>query len=221
METTSLLSRVINRSDVKPNVFVQISGVGYYPNTFTGKVMDESGDQGNDWLANLAAEWEDAGRVEGVRRVIVRPGVVLGREGGMIKQIFLPFYLGLGGRMGSGTQPMPWIHVKDLAGIVVHSVKNHEVEGVLNGVAPHMVTNNEFVKAFSGALGRPAIFPLPDFVWNFVFGEERAVMITKGQKVEPRRTLACGYKYLFPTIESACEEFSHLMYINTDPEPAK
>ena len=77
--------------------------------------------------------------LEGVKRAVLRPGVLLGREGGMIKQIFLPFYLGLGGRMGEGSQPMPWVHVKDLAGLVVHSVKNPQVEGVLNAVSPHML----------------------------------------------------------------------------------
>ena len=78
-------------------------------------------------------------------------GVVLGREGGMIK------YLGLGGRMGEGSQPMPWVHVKDLAGLVVHSVKNPQVEGVLNAVSPHTIYNQEFVNALAGALGRPCL----------------------------------------------------------------
>jgi len=217
VDTTSTLAKVINKSANKPEVFVQISGVGYYPNTFTGRMMDEEGERGNDWLADLAVEWEQAGEVvSDVRRVVVRPGVVLGREGGMIKQIFPPFFLGLGGRMGEGSQPMPWIHVKDVAGIVVHSVKNSHVEGVLNAVSPQIISNQEFVDTFARTLRRPAYFPLPDFVWNLVFGEERAVMITRGQKVVPRRTLESGYKFLFPTIESACKEFSHLVYTNTD-----
>ena len=75
-----------------------------------------------------------------------------------------------------------------------------------------MVKNQEFVDAFASALHRPAFFPLPDFVWNIVFGEERATMITKGQKVEPRRTLESGYQFKYPTIAKACEEFSVLSY---------
>jgi len=217
VETTAMLARAINRTNIKPEVFVQMSGVGYYPNTFTGKAMNEDGEKGTDWLSDLAEEWEEAGAgAAGVRRVVIRPGVVLGREGGMIQQIFPPFFLGLGGRMGEGSQPMPWVHVKDVAGIVVHAVKNTQVGGTLNAVSPHIITNQEFVDAFAGALGRPAFFPLPEFVWNFVFGEERAVMITKGQRVEPKRTLESGYRFLYPTIESACKEFSHLIYINSD-----
>merc|ERR1712241_774264 len=143
----------------------------------------------------------------GTRNVYLRSGVVLGRNGGMIKQIFLPLYLGGGGRMGSGEQNMPWIHVKDVSGIILHSIENDNVKGVLNGVAPQVISNQDFVNAFASSLYRPAFFPLPDFVWNLVFGEERATMITKGQKVEPKRTLETGYEFQFPNITKACEEF--------------
>ena len=84
--------------------------------------------------------------------------------------------------------------------------------GVLNAVAPQTITNQEFVDAFATALHRPAFFPLPDFVWNIVFGTERATMITRGQIVEPKRTLESGYQFQFPTIAKACEEFSVLSY---------
>ena len=152
----------------------------------------------------------------GVRNVFVRPAVVLGRQGGMIQQIFVPFFCGVGGRMGAGTQPMAWIHVKDLCGMIVHAVENDNVEGVLNGVAPQMITNQDFVNAFASALHRPAFFPLPDTVWNLVFGQERATMITKGQKVIPKRTLETGYTFRFPTISEACQEFAQLMYQDVD-----
>ena len=120
--------------------------------------------------------------------------------------------------MGTGTQNMPWIHVKDLSGIIVHAIENEKVEGVMNGVAPEIITNQEFVNSFASALNRPSFFPLPDFVWNNVFGEERATMITKGQKVMPKRTLESGYKFRFPTIAQACGEFSKLFYEDSDGE---
>ena len=78
------------------------------------------------------------------------------------------------------------------------------------------VTNQEFVNAFAGAMGRPAFFPLPEFVWNFVFGEERAAMITKGQLVVPKRTLESGFKFRFPTIQEAAQEFSTFPYMDSD-----
>jgi len=216
IETTKTLATAIKHAPEKPNVFVSMSGVGFYAPTKDG--CDESGSQGSDWLADLAGDWEDASRGcgDGVRLVILRPGVVLGRTGGMINQIFMPFFFGLGGRMGDGTQPFPWVHVKDLAGLIKYAVETEKMEGVYNAVAPQMITNQKFVDTFASSLNRPAFIPLPAFVWNFVFGEERAVMITEGQKIRPRRTLEAGYNFRFPTIETATAEFSKLLYFDED-----
>jgi len=215
LESTKQLAQAVQRSAKKPNVFVSVSGVGYYPPDRTA-VYDESGKKGDDWLAQLSVEWEAEAQASGIRTVILRPGVVLGRNGGLIQQIYLPFFLGVGGRMGEGGQPLPWIHVKDLAGIIKHSVQEESMQGVYNAVAPDMISNQQFVSAFAGALGRPALIPLPEFVWNFVFGEERAVMITKGQKVVPTRTLESGYKYRYPSIQEACAEFANFVYFDAD-----
>ena len=202
----------------RPKVFVQVTGIGYFPPRDDGFVYNEDStveESKRDFFSKLVVDWENAARLApdtGVRNVFLRPGVVLGRNGGMIKQIFLPFFLGTGGRMGSGEQPMAWIHVKDVCGIITHAIENEKVNGVLNAVAPEIITNQEFVDSFASALHRPAFFPLPDFVWNLVFGEERATMITKGQMVRPERTLESGYQFQFPNIAKACEEFSVLSY---------
>jgi len=218
IETTRTLASAIGRMPraTRPNVFVTVSGVGYYAPS--DAELDERAEAGTDWLAKLATDWEAATQDCGdnVRKVILRPGVVLGRTGGLIKQIYLPFFLGLGGRMGRGDQPFPWIHVKDLAGMIKFAVENERMDGVYNAVAPQIITNQNFVDAFAGALSRPAFFPLPDFVWNFVFGKERATMITEGNKVVPRRISEAGFKFKFPTIQAAAAEFSHLIYHNKD-----
>jgi uncharacterized protein (TIGR01777 family) len=205
-----------------PDVFVQITGVGIYPPGDNNIKYDENSvvepDAGG-YMSRLVMDWEDAARLPPqvpTRNVFIRSGVVLGRNGGMIKQIFLPFYFGGGGRMGSGEQNMPWIHVKDVSGIILHSIENKKIEGVLNGVAPEVITNQQFVNAFASALHRPAFFPLPDFVWNIVFGEERAAVITKGVTVFPERTQEVGYKFRYPDINEACKEFSALFYDDTD-----
>lgn len=135
-------------------------------------------------------------------------GVVLGRESGMIQQIYLPFFLGLGGRIGSGQQWFPWIHVQDIAGIFAYAIMNDHVTGILNGVAPQTATNLDFTKTFAGELWRPAVFPVPGFVFNWVYGEERAKVILEGQKVIPKRTLELGYKFVYPDLKSACHECS-------------
>ncbi|XP_037690624.1 epimerase family protein SDR39U1 isoform X3 [Choloepus didactylus] len=134
-------------------------------------------------------------------------GVVLGRGGGAISHMLLPFRLGLGGPIGSGHQFFPWIHIGDLAGILAHALEASHVQGVLNGVAPASTTTNaDFAQALGAALGRPAFIPLPSTVVQAIFGRERAIMLLEGQKVVPRRTLAAGYQYAFPVLGAALKE---------------
>eukprot|EP00088_Acartia_fossae_P065912 TRINITY_DN81414_c0_g1_i1.p1 TRINITY_DN81414_c0_g1~~TRINITY_DN81414_c0_g1_i1.p1 ORF type:complete len:139 (-),score=45.11 TRINITY_DN81414_c0_g1_i1:47-463(-) len=136
----------------------------------------------------------------------------------MIQQTILPFFFGLGGRMGSGDQVMPWIHVKDVAGLMVHCVNNDKCSGVFNTVAPEVITNNTFTQSYAGTLNRLAIFPVPGFVLNTIFGEERANMVLQSQTVVPKKALDTGYEFRFPTIKEACEEFAHLGYIDPDSD---
>ena len=222
VETNRTLARAIINSHEKPACFIHMSGVGFYPPDQTageeGRTEESEGGS-HDWLARLVVDWEAAAQLppsEPTRVVSLRAGVVLGRRGGMVQQILPPFYLGLGGRMGPGDQVMPWVHVKDVAGLMAHCVTNKDCAGVYNTVAPEVITNNTFVKAFAGELNRPAIFPLPEFVWRTIFGEERANMICQSQTVLPKRALQAGYNFAFPTIKDACEEFAHLSYVDPD-----
>ena len=134
----------------------------------------------------------------------------------MIQQTILPFFLGLGGKIASGKQYFPWIHVADIASIITFSIINEQVTGVLNGVAPEIATNEQFTKAFGSAFAikRPTILPIPGAVMNMVYGPERGKIILEGQKVIPKRTLELGYKFLFPDLKSACDEFARLSIVN-------
>ena len=126
-------------------------------------------------------------------------------DGGAISQMLLPFWLGLGGKISTGKQWFPWIHVDDVAGIICHAIENETVNGVLNATAPDYITNAEFTSAFAKQIRRPAIFTVPEFALNLVYGPERAQTLTTGAKVIPKRTLESGYKYLYPDIKSACQ----------------
>lgn len=217
VNTNNLLAKAISRSKVKPKAFVHMSGVGFYP---PGPgVQDEDSEGGkHDFLARLVTDWERAAQLPPeipTRVVSLRSGVVLGRNGGLVQQTILPFFLGLGGSMGSGSQIMPWIHVKDLASLISHCVLS-DCSGVYNAVAPQTVTNKQFVKAYAREMSRPAIIPLPEFVLKAVFGAERASIITQSQNVQPKRTLESGFNFTYPTIEEAAEEFAHLMYVDPD-----
>nr|CAG4644022.1 EOG090X07KR [Lepidurus arcticus] len=214
--TKSLAQAIINAKD-KPEVFVSMSGVGYYPPSETKEYTELSdGGQGN-FFAELCKDWEEASMLPkdiNARRAVIRSGVVLGREGGMIAQIFWPFFAGLGGKMGSGDQFFPWIHVEDLTRLILHAIEERDCEGVYNGVAPQVIRNSEFTNAFAKALWRPALFPLPELVLKAMFSPDRAEMITRGQKVIPQRTLVSGFTYKYPDIQSACQACNRAIYID-------
>jgi len=224
ISTTGLLAKCVTEASTPPLAYVSMSGVGFYPPSTDNEQYTESSEGGqHDWLARLAKDWENAATLPksvNTRSVVLRSGVVLGRQGGLVQQTILPFYLGLGGRMGPGDQVMPWIHVKDLADLIVHCLFNPECRGVYNAVAPDIVTNSKFVQTYASTMWRPAIFPIPSWVFNVIYGEERAAMVTQTQTVLPSRTLESGFEFRFPTIEEACEEFAHLSYIDSDSIPS-
>lgn len=128
----------------------------------------------------------------------------------MIKSLYLPFFFGAGGPVGSGSQYLPWIHIDDLCDLILFSIENKKVNGVLNAVAPDIITNKQFSTAFGKALWRPALIPLPEFVVNFLFSDDRAVLLTTGAKIKPKRTLETGFKYKYPRIYEACKKESRL-----------
>jgi len=213
VQTTRYLAEAIEKAEVKPEVFVSMSGVGYYPTGSDTHFTEDSPGGDSDYLTRLAADWEEAASLPpelGVRGVTYRCGVVIGRGSGMIQQLILPYWLGLGGPVGRGTQPMPWIHLHDAAGLLEHCIVCTKVRGPLNAVAPHLVTNAAFSKAFAGALGRPAFIPLPAFAVNLIFNGDRAALLTQGQWVTPKKALDTGYSFQYPDIESACRECAHL-----------
>ncbi|KAM7321525.1 hypothetical protein ACRRTK_019617 [Alexandromys fortis] len=209
LDTTHLLANAITNATHPPQAWILVTGVAYYQPSLT-EVYDEDSPGGDfDFFSNLVTKWEAAARLPGesTRQVVVRSGVVLGRGGGAISHMLLPFRLGLGGPIGSGHQFFPWIHIGDLAGILTHALEEDHVQGVLNGVAPASTTTNaEFAQALGAALGRPAFIPVPSTVVQAVFGRERATMLLEGQKVVPRRTLATGYQYSFPELEAALKD---------------
>ncbi|XP_066138295.1 epimerase family protein SDR39U1 isoform X1 [Euwallacea fornicatus] len=211
INTTTSLAKAIDKAVVKPKAFVSMSGVGIYKPNPKVEYNECSKVEAFDFFSKLVLEWEKATILESAelkkqcRVVSIRSGVVLGRNGGMIKQLYLPFFLGLGGPIGNGSQYLPWIHIKDLVDLLIFSIQNNKVEGVINGVAPETCTNKQFSDAFAKALKRPAFLPIPSIIFNLILGSERAKMVTTGQKVLPTRTQELGFKFSFPDIRTACQ----------------
>jgi uncharacterized protein (TIGR01777 family) len=188
----------------RPAVLVSASAVGYY-GARGEETLTEDSPPGNDYLADVCAAWErEASRAEqfGVRAAMLRIGIVLGPHGGALQRMLLPFRMGLGGRLGSGRQWMPWIHVDDLAALFLHVAKMENIRGPVNAVAPQLVRNCEFTQTLAKVLHRPAVLPAPYFGLRLMLGEFAQVLFAS-QKVEPRRAIAAGFEYRYPQLEDA------------------
>jgi uncharacterized protein len=210
------MAKAIDKCSDKPKVFINISGVSHY-RPVPAKTYTEADDgESYDFMSELCVEWEKAATLSEnnlCRLVKIRTGVVLGREGGMIQSLILPFYFGFGGPIGDGKQHLPWIHMTDLCNFIHYAIENDNAKGVYNGVAPEAstTTNMDFTKAFAAALWRPALIPLPTFAVDLIFGSERAVLLNSGASIAPKRVLDCpNFKYQYPDIKSACKEVGKL-----------
>jgi uncharacterized protein (TIGR01777 family) len=205
VEPTSQLARLA--AERRPSAFVSASAVGYYgPSERQG--LDEQAPSGNDFLATLCQRWEKATALAasaGVRTVITRFGIVLGREGGALKQMLPPFRLGIGGPIGSGRQWMSWIHADDVAGLLLFLLESESARGPYNVTAPQPSTMRDFARALGKVLHRPAVLPVPGFALKLALGEVADVLLS-GQHVVPRRALEAGYQFRFPALEPALRD---------------
>jgi uncharacterized protein (TIGR01777 family) len=192
------------RPDGTPKVLVNASAIGYY-GPRGDEELDETSSPGQDFLAHLCVEWEKAARAiepVGVRLAMVRVGVVLDKKGGALKQMLTPFKLGMGGPVGNGKQYVSWIHHEDMTGLFLMALDNPLASGPINGTAPNPVTSKAFGKALGAALHRPAFMPTPVLMLRLAFGEVTNILAT-GQRVIPKKAMALGYAYKYPTVEIA------------------
>lgn len=204
--TTRALVDALRSSDVKPSVFVCGSAVGFYGNR-GDELLDETAGPGKDFLSDVCQEWEtEAARASelGVRVVQVRTGVVLSTDGGALPKMLAPFKLGLGGKLGSGKQWFPWIHISDIVGIFRHALHTSSLEGPVNGVAPEAATNAEFTRRLAHALHRPAFLPVPELALRVLMGE-MADALFASQRVVPKAALDSKYEFHFPLLSPALE----------------
>jgi uncharacterized protein (TIGR01777 family) len=227
VETTKQVVKALNQSASPPEVFISTAGKCFYGTRALGAVeaypeLDEDSDpMGLDFPAELVQLWEAAADdVDDthLRHVKLRIGIVLaglqrpsrlarlwplGRSRGILPLICVPFRLGLGAVIGSGRQPLPWIHIDDVVGILLHLIDRPEARGRYNAVAPGIVTNREFVEALARRLRRPLVWSAPERLVRLVVGDERSSILLQGQVVRPRRTLEAGYVFRYPRLDPA------------------
>jgi hypothetical protein len=199
----------IAQADSKPAVVIQSSAIGYYGNHPNSVDITEDSPAGHDWLARgVCIPWENSTEpVEqmGVRRAIIRSGLVLSFEEGVLPRLALPFRLFVGGPMGSGQQPFSWIHPVDQTGAIRFLIRNPDASGPFNLTAPHPLTNAAFARLLGQVMNRPALIPVPGFVMHTLFGEVASTAL-EGQRVLPKRLLDMGYEFQFADPEAALRD---------------
>jgi uncharacterized protein (TIGR01777 family) len=192
----------------KPALVVQASASGYY-GTNQGKESKTEGDPaGDDWLAHVCQQWEQATEtVEemGVRRITLRTGLILDSEEGVLPRLVLPFKLFAGGKFGSGRQYYPWIHIQDEIRAIRFLMDQEESRGAYNLSAPNPATNQDFARTLGWVMNRPAWIPVPGFAMKLALGEV-STLVLNGQRMVPSRLQEAGFEFKHPTLEAALKD---------------
>ncbi len=207
IDITQGLVDFIARAERKPSVFLSGSAIGFYGDQ-GDTIVDETSSGHDEFGRQLCVEWEqqaEKAKVYDVRVCLLRTGLVVGKQGGFLQPMLLPFKLGFGGRLGSGNQWMSWIHIDDHVAICQALLEDSNLEGKFNLTASNPVTNQIFSKTLAGLLNRPALLPAPAWVLKLILGEMSELLIG-GQRVIPKRILETGFQFKFADLDDALKD---------------
>ncbi|WP_273129244.1 TIGR01777 family oxidoreductase [Metabacillus sp. HB246100] len=207
IEATKAMYSIISSLERKPSVFINASAIGIYGTSKDQVFTERSTEHGSDFLAETVDVWEkEAKNIQklGVRTAFTRFGIVLGEEGALPKML-LPYKLFAGGKLGSGTQWMSWIHIDDLVRMIDHVIKTPSLSGPVNVTAPNPVQMNEFGKTIAKTINRPHWLPAPSFAIKAILGE-MSILLLEGQKVLPEKAVETSFTFTFPHLQPALED---------------
>jgi uncharacterized protein (TIGR01777 family) len=202
--STRIVTEAILNSTRRQGVFISASAVGYYGINPKSSVTESSLND-DDFLASLTKDWELASaplEKNGIRVARIRTGIVLDTKEGALAKMLLPFKLFIGGPLGNGKQPFPWIHIDDIASLFIYALDNDSMTGAYNGAAPQTISMKEFCKVLGKEMSRPSFMNVPPFALRLLYGEG-AEYLLNGADVIPMRTLDSGYKFRFEKIDAA------------------
>jgi len=206
VQSTQTLANALIRLKNPPKVFISGSAIGYYGDQ-KDLLCDENGPSGEGFLADVCRQWEAAAlpvEEKGIRLVLLRTGIVLSYKGGALAKMLPIFKLGGGGRLGSGDQDMSWITLDDLVAAILFAIRNEEIRGPVNGVAPKPVTNAVFTQELGEALNRPTVLPVPKFALELAVGKEMAQeMLLSSLRAEPKKLMDAGFAFKYPELKQA------------------
>ena len=201
---TQKIVEAISLASVKPSVLINASAIGYYGTSETSK-FDETSPAGKDFLAEVCTTWETAAQAvtaTGTRLVILRMGIVLGENGGVLGKMLAPFSAFVGGPIGSGKQWFSWVHRDDVVKLIIQAITDTQIAGVYNATAPNPVTMEAFSQTLGTVMNRPSWLPVPNFALEAMLGEG-AIVVLQGQQVVPTHTLAQGFNFQYSTLKPA------------------
>ena len=205
---TQNLAAALAQAAVRPRLLICASAVGFYGNR-GDELLTEESTGGSGYAADLARDWEIATKAAsdaGIRTVSVRIGLVLSAKGGALAKMLTPFRLGLGGKLGSGQQWTPWIHIDDIVGAIHHVLHTESMSGPVNLVAPNPVRNEEFTRVLASVLRRPAFFQVPAFAARLAFGQMADELLLGSERVQPAKLVATGYAFRFAELRPALDD---------------
>jgi uncharacterized protein (TIGR01777 family) len=198
----------IRETKGKPKVAIQSSGIGYY-GAHLDEIVDEKFPLGTGFLPEVAQKWENSTKeVEslGIRHIVIRTGVVLGKDGGALPRLITPFKFFVGGHPGDGEQYFSWIHLQDEIRAIRFLIEREDLNGEFNLTAPGSIKMKEFCHILGKVIRRPFWFPLPGILLRMIYGQMAEETILHGQRVIPKRLQEAGFEFLYPEAESALQE---------------
>lgn len=206
-KTTQKIVSIINQlpPQISPKLLISASAIGIYPDNNTKLLDEQSSKRGNTFLSEVVDKWEkEANKLQQIktRLIIMRIGIVLGKNGGLLKKTLPLFKFGLGGKIASGNQAFSFIHINDLIKTVHFFIENKNTSGIYNIVAPQITNNTNFTKALGKALKRPVVIPVPAFALKLIFGKASQILIN-GESVYPTRLIKSAFTFDYPNIEIA------------------
>lgn len=206
LSATAALVGALRKAPPRQRVLVSASGINYYGDR-GDEILEEGSGPGDDFLARVCLQWEEAAQQVGdaARLVIGRFGIVLERDGGALPQMALPFRLFAGGRVGSGEQWMSWVHRRDVVRFLRWAVENGGARGQYNVTAPEPVRNRDFTKELAAALHRPALVPAPAFALRLALGEMADSLLLGSYRVVPSHAVRERFAFEYGALESALE----------------
>lgn len=205
MLSTRAIVEALHRSDRKPHVLINASAVGFYGHVPEGDISEQS-PGGSGFLAEVCRQWEQEAlkaQQDQIRVVLLRTGIVLDAEAGVLPKLLFPYRLFLGGYPGSGEQWFPWIHQEDEIRAVQFLLEHSEIQGPVNLAAPDSVRMKEFCSVLASLLHRPSWTPIPAFFIRVVLGEMGQEVLLNGQNVVPHTLTVHGFTFSYPTLKDA------------------